>query len=207
MVDVTSSAPSTRKRGRETVADMGRSMALVGAVVLALFLVVWWQRPEGGAGSSPRVVDVPGVVAAVGIGDVLPAWQPEGLSSQWRPTAAWFAAAGESGAPSSGGLLLIGYQTPAGSYAEVRQTDAPAADVLADWTDDGQPVGQVEAGGRAWQHYQSADSGRQALVTTRSVADRRIVVVVTGKPGVGLDELTELAASLRPPASTAAPAG
>lgn len=190
-----STAPAARKRGRETVADMARSMALVGGVVLALFLVVWWQRPEGGAGTTPRVVDVPGVVAAVRIGDVLPAWQPEGLPATWRPTAAWFARAGEAGAPATGSLLLIGYQTPAGSYAEVQQTDAPAAQVLPDWTDHGRAVGRVDAGGRSWQHYESADTGTQSLVSTHLSGDRRIVVVVTGK--AGLDELTELAASLR----------
>jgi hypothetical protein len=194
MVGVTSTAPTTRKRGRETVADMARSMALVGAVVLALFLVVWWQRPEGGAGPTTRVVDVPGVVAAVKIGDVLPAWQPDGLSASWRPTAAWFARAGESGAPASGSLLLIGYQTPQGSYAEVRQTDAPADQVLPDWTNQGRAIGAVEAGGRRWQHYESEDSGTQSLVTTHVTGDRHIVVVVTGK--AGLAELTELAASL-----------
>jgi hypothetical protein len=189
-----STAPAARKRGRETVGDMARSMALVGGVVLALFLVVWWQRPEGGAGASPRVVDVPGVVAAVRIGDVLPAWQPQGLSPDWRPTAAWFASAGESAAPASGSLLLLGYQTPAQSYAEVRQTDAPADAVLPDWTDHGRAVSPVTAGGRRWEHYESPSTGTQSLVTTHADGDRRIVVVVTGK--AGLDELTELAASL-----------
>ncbi len=174
---------------------MARSMALVGAVVALLFLVVWWQRPEGGAGSAVAPVDVPGVVAAVRIGNALPVWEPTGLSTQWRPTAAWFAPEDQSGVASSGSLLLVGYLTPLGSYAEVRQSDAAPISVLPSWTDDGRFVGTVSAGGHTWRHLRSPTTGKEALVTTRRVSGRRLLVVVTGK--ASLAELTTLAGSLR----------
>jgi hypothetical protein len=174
---------------------MARSMALVGAVVALLFLVVWWQRPEGGAGSAVTPVDVPGVVAAVRIGNGLPVWEPTGLSAQWRPTAAWFAPEDHSGVASSGSLLLVGYLTPLGSYAEVRQSDAAPVSVLPSWTDDGRFVGTVSAGGHTWRHLRSPTTGKEALATTRRVSGRRMLVVVTGK--ASLAELTTLAGSLR----------
>jgi len=191
---VTEPASTVRKRGRETVADMARSMAVVGGVVALLFLVVWWQRPEGGAGTATRPVDVAGVIAAVRIGDALPVWEPHGLTSGWRPTAAWFAPASQSGAGASGSVVLIGYLTPSGSYAEVRQTDADAPTAVANWTDGGVRVGSVQIGGRTWHRLQSATTAKQALVTTRTVNGRRVLVLVTGK--AGLDELTSLAGSL-----------
>jgi len=192
---MTEGATAVRKRGRETVADMARSMAVVGGVVALLFLVVVWQRPEGGGPSVIRPVDVAGVVSAVRIGNALPVWAPDGLPSTWRPTAAWYATGAESDPGLDGSVLLLGYLTPSGSYAEVRQTDGDRAVAIRDWTDSGRRVGTVPAGGRTWTHLESPGSGQQALVLTRHDSGKPVLVVVTGKADVG--ELTTLAGSLR----------
>lgn len=180
-------------RGRQTVADLLRSMAVVGAAAAVLFLVVWWQRPEGLGGDVRRPVDPSGVVQAVRLSEPFPVMEPTGLAAGWTPTSAWFEADDDA---TDAAFLHLGYTTPQGSYAEVRQTDAAPADVVGAWTDDAEPTGQgVELGGLRWKRLASPEAGTLALVARRQAADQLVTVVVTGKAGWG--ELEELAGSLR----------
>lgn len=182
-----------KPRGRETVADMMRSMALVGAVVAGLFLVVWWQRPEGAGPDVRATVDPAGVVAAVRLTDPFPVLEPTRLPDGWTPTSAWFEADDDQ---TGAAFLHLGYTTPAGSYAEVRQTDAPRDDVVPGWTDHGADAGDpVALVGLTWSRLESADTGKRALVSVRGTGPDRVVVVVTGK--ADWPELEELAGSLR----------
>ena len=189
------SAPvaTTRKkrlRGFETVRDMVLSMAVVGAVVLGVFWMVAWQRPEVQGPVRPTV-DVEQVFAEVRMGDPFPVLEPTGLSDDWTATSVWFDTEAVSGAI-GGGVLHVGYLTPNSSYAEVRQTDGDAEAAVRDWVDDASAVGEVTINGEAWTRVESADTGKQGLVLTR----HGVTVVVTGK--AGSDELRTLAASLRP---------
>ena len=178
-------------RGRETVSDMVRSLAVVGAVVAALFLVVVWQRPEV-QGDVRAPVDVPGVVAAVQTSGPFPVLAPAPPDS-CTPTSVWFE---PNSSDVSGGVLHVGYETATGSYAEVRQTDAGPEDAVSAWADNGVAVGSpVELAGLTWQRVESERTGRRALVASRSTGDGAVAVLVTGK--ADWPELEELAGSLR----------
>jgi hypothetical protein len=181
-----------QQRGRETVADMVRSLAVVGAVVAGLFLVVAWQRPEV-QGSIRPAVDVAGVVAAVDATGPFPVLTPTGLPEGWRASSAWFEPdASAVGAP----FLHLGYVTPAGSYAEVRQTDGDRDRVVAEWADHGTALpGTVDLSGLQWQRLVSDTTGKRALVATGASGSGSVVVLVTGK--AGWPELETLAGSLR----------
>lgn len=190
---VTSTAGSgrSRPRGSETIRDIVLSMAVVGVVVLAVYWVVAWQRPEVQGPIRPAV-DVERVVAQVRSGDPFAVWEPK-PGEGWTATSAWFDSATVSGV--DGGVLHVGYVTPDDSYAEVKQTDASTAAVIDEWIDGATKVGEVEIDGVAWQQLESEATGQQALVLVRGRLNPPVTVVVTGKADVA--ELTELAASLR----------
>jgi hypothetical protein len=180
-------APTPRRRGLETVGDMVRSLAVVGAFVLVLFLVVWWQRPEA-QGPVDRPVDVTDVFAGAAISAGFPVLEPTGLPDGWSATSAWVQGPTASGV---GGVVVhAGYLTPAGSYAEVKQTDGRLATAVADWTDDAGRTGTTTLAGRTWQTWESPT--RKALV----LQDGEVTRVVTGK--ADWPELQVLASSLVP---------
>ena len=181
-------------RGFETVRDMVLSMAVVGAVVAGLFLVVVWQRPEV-QGSITPVVDVDGVIAQVQVSGPFTVRQPSDLPEGWTPTSARFEDAAESGAL-GGSVMHIGYVTPDGSYAEVKQTDAARDVALSEWVDGAVVDGTqepIEIAGVTWRRAVSADTGKMALYVTTD-DDPAVLVVVTGK--ADWPELEQLAASL-----------
>ncbi|MEO8329607.1 MAG: DUF4245 family protein [Candidatus Nanopelagicales bacterium] len=183
-------------RGFETVRDMVLSMAVVGAVVAALFLVVVWQRPEVQGAIRPTV-DASGLVAQVNVNGPFVALQPANLPTGWEANSAWFDTEAESGAL-GGALLHVGYITPTGSYAEVKQTNGDPSYALQQWTDGGVDAGSVVINGERWTRLESADSGTKALeITPDSKAgghDSLSLVVVTGK--ADWPELEQLASSL-----------
>lgn len=166
------------------------SMALVSAVVFAVFWVVAWQRPEVQGPIRPEV-DVEQLFADVSVAEPFGVLEPTGLDGSWVATSAWFEPQGADPAI-DGGVLHVGYVTPAQSYAEVRQSDVSADEALAEWVgDDVEQVGTVSIGGRRWSLVESAGADKEALV----VDVDGTTVVVTGKADRG--ELEMLAASLR----------
>lgn len=164
-------------------------MAVVSAVVLAGFWMVAWQRPEV-QGSVLPLVDVEQVFTDVRLGETFPVRQPVGLPDGWTPTSVWFDTA-EVSDEIAGGVLHVGFLTPDGSYAEVRQTDGDGDAAIDDWVDGAVPMGEVEVKSETWQVVESAETGKQGLV----LVDDGVTIVVTGK--AELVELQALAASLR----------
>lgn len=165
------------------------SMAVVGAVVFVGFWMVAWQRPEV-QGSALPLVDAQQIFTEVRLGDTFPVLEPVGLADGWVATSAWFDTEQVSG-DIGGGVLHVGYVTPDGSYAEVRQTDGDGDAAVDDWVDGAVPAGDVKIGDAAWQVVGSEETGKQGLVLT----ERGVTIVVTGKAQRG--ELVELAGSLR----------
>ena len=166
------------------------SMALVGIVVLAVFWVVAWQRPEVQGPIRPDV-DVGRLFDEVQLSEPFPVLEPTGLPSAWVPTSAWFEPIGSDPAI-DGGVLHVGYVTPDQSYAEVRQTDGPAQQAVEEWVgEDAERTGTIGIAGHQWSVVESTASGNQGLVLT----EHGTTVVVTGKADG--DELETLAASLR----------
>ena len=183
---------ANKPRGFETVRDMVLSMAVVGAVVLGLYAVVAWQRPEV-QGSIRPAVDVAGVVDQVDVSGPFPVLRPTELAAGWTATSAWFEGPSETGAL-GGSVLHVGYTTPSGSYAEVKQTDGDYAVAVREWADDATDAGTVWVKGSHWSRLADSETGTKALVVTRDVGPK-VVVLVTGK--ADWPELQELAASLK----------
>jgi hypothetical protein len=169
------------------------SMAVVGAVVLGLYAVVAWQRPEV-QGSALPAVDTQKVVDQVNASGPFAVRGPSKLPSDWVATSAWFDGPVEFPGL-DGSVLHVGYVTPTGSYAEVKQTDGDPGFALREWADDAPAVGSVEINGVEWTRRLSR-SGVRALTATAS-GRPEVLVIVTGK--ADWPELTELAGALREP--------
>jgi len=187
-----------KPRGFESIRDMVLSMLVVGAVAFGLYAVVAWQRPEVQGAVRPAV-DTAGVVDAVRKSGSFQVLEPAGLPDGWSATSAWYQDSGSTGAL-AGSVLHVGYTTPTGSYAEVRQTDGDPTYAVSEWADGGAVVGTVGINGQQWQRLESQSSGTKAL--TRTVVSRthaepsaKTFVLVTGK--ADWPELEQLAAALK----------
>lgn len=173
-------------RMRQTIGDMVRSMALVLVVVGAILLVTWRPSPE-----AVKVIDVTSVLALAQSTATFPLSSPMGLADGWRPTSARFEPT-EKSVPDP--VLHIGYVTPADAYAQVSQSTNRTAAYSAEQTDSGRPVGSATIGSDTWEKWERGD--RRSLVRS----DAEVLTIVSG--GAAWDELTVLAASLKPlPAS------
>ena len=166
--------PHTR-RGRQSAADLLRSMLLVLAGVLALVLLA--PTPDE---PLRQPVDVEGTAQLAGPDApvVVPA-----LPDGWSPNAARFA-------PLPGGSLRtwhVGYVTPSGRYAGLEVVRDATPRWLAQVTSRGEELGVQEVAGERWRELVSADGRRRSLVLERD----QVTTVVTGT--AVLDELAVLA--------------
>jgi Protein of unknown function (DUF4245) len=173
------STTSYQPRGNKTVGDIVRS--LVPLVVLVV-LAVWLLWPK--AGSRVQVVDPSGTLrdaARVGLYTVV---TPHGLPAGWQPTSSTV------DQPTDRVLTVeVGYYTPGRKYARYVQSNAPTAGFVGDQVPGSVPDGSAVVAGVSWQRYRTP-SAEIVLVRPGPVS-----LLVTGS--AGLDELTELAASLR----------
>ena len=169
-------AGARKKPGRETAADMVRSLG----VVLAGVLVVWYlAQPPSSDEQAIRVVDPSAdVVQLQAAAPGVPV--PRGLPSTWRATSSTL----------EGSALRIGWVTPIGEYAEYATADRP--EFVADITGQGREVGSVEVGGVRWQQY-ADDADHTTLV--RAVTGRSVAVGGL-RETTTLDELRTLAAAV-----------
>lgn len=172
-------APPKRKRGRETAADMIRSMGLI----LLIIIPVWYlAQPPDSDEQAIRVVDPgPEVVQYQQAVPGVPV--PGGLPPEWRATSSTL----------EPGSLRIGYVTPIGEYAEYAASTAPADVFLPDITGGATEVGSVTVDGVAWRQLSDGDD-HTSLV--RSAAGATVVVGGV-RETTTLDELRALAAAVR----------
>jgi hypothetical protein len=176
------------KRMRQTVGDMVRSMAVVLAVVAAIWLLAWRPDPE-----PVKVVDTSQVVTLATMQAEFPVQAPAGLPTAWRATSArWEPTAESATVP----VLHLGYVTPTDAYGQVTQSTARSDRYLGEQTAQGEPAGSVDIDGTTWQTYETGD--RRSLVRD----DGTVLTVVSGS--AEWPELTALAASLRPAPAPAA---
>lgn len=157
-------------------------MAVVLAILGVTLLLV--GRPKGI--QSVRTVDYAGTVTSAQRVADYHLVAPKGLPSQWRATSAYVDQPGGD-QPLA---LHVGFVTPAGRYAALEETKAPAPAFVQQQVNGAPPAGTVVVDGRSWQTYRAA-AGEESLATTYDTA----AVVLTG--GAGLDELKTLAAALR----------
>ena len=177
-------APPTakRKRGRESAADMVRSLGLVLLLVVALW---FFAQPPDSDEAAIRVVDpAPDVAAWTSAVPDAPVLAP--LPDGWRPTSSRLGRAPDR--------LSIGHVTPADQYAEFAASTGPVAEFVAESTGKARRTGSVDVRGTAWESYED-DDGSVSLVRT---FDGVTVVVGTLRATASLEELSVLAAAVRP---------
>lgn len=172
-----------KKRGSETVADMGRSMGLLLVFVVVAYLLA---RPPGSDSKQVRVIQTGAAVqSALQSGENVLA--PQGLASGWRATSAYVRP--DDGSPVT--RLHLGYVTPSDHYAEIEQVSADAKKFLSDLVSGADPTGQVDIAGAAWQVYRHDSDTTLTRTTTDGV-----LVLVNGDAGD--TELRALAQALQP---------
>lgn len=167
---------TAKRRGRESVVDMVRTLAVVFAVVLPLW---FFGRSSPSDAKRIRAVDPTAAYTAF-VHDTrgpVPSVTPTGWTCTVR-------AYGEDG------LLRVGY-VEGDHYLEFAGARGTA--FLAEETGHGSPVGTVPVDGVPWQDYRSAD-GHRSLVLTRG----GVTVLVGGVRETATDaQLLELARLVR----------
>jgi hypothetical protein len=167
------------KRGRETTADMVRSLGLI----LAIVVVVWFfARPPASDEKAIRVVDPTEDVQAF-TADVPGGAVPRAMPAGWKTTVANY--------DRTTGLLRLGWVTPAGHYAEYAAAAHPPPGFLTDYTGDGPRGASIDIGGTAWTQYRAGD----AISLVRAYGTTT-VVLGTHRATATLDELRVLAGRL-----------
>jgi len=173
--------PKRKKRGRETAADMVRSL---GLVVLVIVPVWFLAKAPASDEAAIRVVDPTGPISAFAT-DVPLAPVPQGLPERWRATSATY----------SGGdrTLRVGYVTPQEQYAEYAASTGPRQEFVETAVGEGaEPAAAVTVDGVEWEQRVEADGSRSLIASYGQVT----VVVGTTRATASLEELRVLLGSL-----------
>jgi hypothetical protein len=173
--------PTKSKRGRETAADMVRSLGLVMLLVVPLWFLA---QPGGDAEQRIRVVDPAPDIAAWT--DAVPGAPVPGQPEDWKQTVSDY--------QRSPAGLRLGWNTARGRYAEFAATSGPAEPFLEELVGRAPSDGMVDVDGVPWRQHTEED-GSISLVRQ---ADGVTVVVGTHRATAYLDELYELAGSVAP---------
>jgi hypothetical protein len=170
-----------KKRGTEVISDMLRSLAVVGVVIVPLWLLIPHHSKQkvtvvdyGTALSQARRLSTHHLVA------------PAGLPATWR--ASNVTTSGGNGKPV---VFHLGFVTPTNQYASLEESSGPE-DAFLQTLLGKTPTGlsDVTVRGVAWRSLKGVD-GRVALVSPATP----VTVVVKGT--ADLAELTTLASALR----------
>jgi hypothetical protein len=183
--------PAPSRAGRQTFANMLRSLLPLVAIVLAI--VAWTafrQSPDVDPVKPADNLDSTVQLAANRAGyDLL---VPTGLSEDYVATSARTDAGdAEEGDPVS---LEIGYVTPDEKFVGFAESDDPRADAVTGVLGDATEQGTVQIGGQTWTRSTRLHQGDTETVLSRE-ADG-VTVLVSGSASD--EELQEVAASLQP---------
>jgi hypothetical protein len=129
---------------------------------------------------------------------------PAGLSAEWKATSVGTAQRGTSADQARSARAGFVVDRKHRTYAELDETDSPQ--LATALIDDAPTVGTVVAAGRTFEvhrdgHGHTALVWREGTPDPASGATRPAIVLVTdgfGRGGAGVEDLTVLAASLRP---------
>lgn len=197
---------STKPRGRETVGDMVRSMALVMVVVAVMILLTFRLSAQ----DPVQTVELDVRAAQARQSAPYDVLVPVGLGARWRAVSAEVGtggAEGDAGAPGAadGGAAApvlasgettwrIGWVTPEDDFAALYQSDGDSDDVLERFAPGARPAGETVIAGERWTTLLGVgeDEGERTLLR---VADG-VTTIVTGTASPA--ELESLAAALRP---------
>lgn len=185
MSTTTTQAPAapSKKRGRESVLDMLRSLGLCLLVVIPIWYLA---QPPDSAEQRLRVVDqAPDVQAwqATSPSAPVPGPVPQG----WQPTV--------SQSVRSPVGLRLGWNTGGGRYVEFAASTGAAGSFVEQATGSTSDEGDVDVAGTAWQRYVDDEDGSVSLVRS---AGSITVVVGTLRSTATEPELIALARRVRP---------
>ena len=162
---------ANKKRGTELISDMLRSLAVVGVVIVPLWLLIPHHSKQ-----KVTVVDYSTALSQARRLTQHHVVAPEGLPATWRPSNV--TTSGGNGKPV---VFHLGYVTPTNQYASLDESDGGRdsfVQSLAGKRSTALP--DVRVGAVAWKSLRGTD-GRVALVSPSSP----VTVVVKGTATVG----------------------
>jgi hypothetical protein len=180
------SAPAPRSSyANGSVANMVRSLVVIGVIVAALIAIV----PRVSSVSQPPV-DVTGASVEVAKDSGWPIDRPEGLPDGWQDTSVRYVR-------STGGLMTwhAGYQSPTGNYVALEQTKDATSEWVSAQTNRARLTGHVQAAGKTWDTYVRGGKVQNSLVHRAENASE-VTTIITGTGSFA--ELTAFAETLRP---------
>jgi hypothetical protein len=189
-MDDAAAPPAADRRGRQTFANMLRS--LLPLVVIILVVVGWTAFRQ-----SPDVDPVKGIdpsstvqLAAnrAGYSVLVPTDLPHGYVATSARTDAGNA---EKGDPVT---LQIGYVTPSEQFAQFVVSDDPRADAVTGLLNDATPAGSVQIGGDSWTRATRQHERDEETLLSRTLDG--VTVVVSGSASE--KELETVAGAVRP---------
>ncbi len=175
-------AAPRKRRGLESMGDMVRSMLVVVAIVLVIFVVQIRNDPP----SAVRRVPVAASLQQARVQAPYDVAGPVGLPRTWRATSVRFAKAGPVV------TWHIGYVTPREDYAALEQSNGPEHKVVIQTVAGSHEVGRIDIGGATWHKMAGGSPEPRALVLYGSAA----TTIVAGRASWA--ELRTLATALRP---------
>ena len=179
------SAPAPRSSyANGTVANMLRSLLVIGVIVAALIAIV----PRVNSVSQPPV-DVGGVAVEVAKDSGWPIEAPQGLPHGWEATSVRYVR-------STDGLMTwhAGYQSPDGNYVAIEQTKDATDTWVSAQTNRARVTGQTQAGGLTWDTYVRGGKLQNSLVHRGGAGQLTTIVTGTGT----FAQLTAFADALEP---------
>ncbi|MGC4878150.1 DUF4245 family protein [Micromonospora sp. DT43] len=178
-------APPPRVAAAATKAERSPKDMAISLLVLLIpiaLLLAFYRGFLGG--DQATTVDAAPAIEQARSANTFPVSEPQGLGSGWRTVSARYQTV------DGGANLRIGYLTPEGRGVQLLQSNVPAERLLpAELTDQSQPQGPTELGGRTWQLY-TARGNQQALVLLEPT--RTVLVVGDARD----NELRDLAGAL-----------
>ena len=174
-----------KPRGRETAWDMILSMGAVLATVGVIMLLAWRPQEE-----VKQQVDYETAVASAVIAQTWPISIPQTLPAEYQATSARLEP--ETYGDEGDIRWILGFQTDAGEYVSLWQSDGPPNRVLAPATNSAPCESSEIINGTTWQKCEIAKPLTRAFVKT----DGDVTSIVSGT--AQWDELLRFAESLVP---------
>ncbi|RKT06669.1 uncharacterized protein DUF4245 [Streptomyces sp. 3211.6] len=165
-------------KGKQTVWDMVRSLAVIGVVVAGIYMFI----PHDDKADPTRTVDYRVETLTARRAAPYPVAAPVGLPEQWRATSVTFER-------KNANAWHLGFLDPQQQYVAVEQSTDASQKNVAKLTQKAAPTGQTQqVGDRAWERW----DGEKYDALVRQ--DQGYVTVVTGTGS--FEQLGAMAAAL-----------
>ncbi|MGW0390337.1 DUF4245 domain-containing protein [Streptomyces sp. NPDC003042] len=165
-------------KGKQTVWDMVRSLAVIGVVVAGIYIFV----PHDEKADPTRTVDYRVETLTARRAAPYPVAAPVGLPQEWRATSVTYER-------QNGASWHLGFLDPQRQYVGVEQSTDTSAKYIGKVTQQAKATGQTQqVGDRTWERW----DGEKYDALVRQ--ERGYVTVVTGT--ASFEQLTAMAAAL-----------